>query len=396
MTSNYPDVSERLSNTLATWQVLNFQHELEILALSTQGMASEEDVRACERHTKLPDTILGGTIETFDPADWQPDLRFIEIMPDNMRPCAAEALKNYQAFPYELFLWNVSSRRVFHLPHSLQAMLASAELPDIRWSDMLWPFDSFIISLEKPLVMTHPADGVEQRLDTVMVSRSKRLDGTPVVLFRLLHVPGKPGKRYGYTRKEVIEFRKLKRKRPAAAVKSMTRKLHELNRHNKNQQGSYNAVLRIGGHNDVIIVEPEALRISHGGVPDALAAKYVYELELQRFKVVGSHTTINDTIRVTPDTELYKKITASDHPNHEMLLSHLHDYHKRRDMWPALHDPLTTSVALGYDFVSFNDHQVEFNDEGLYRLSDSGVTVTNSDVNINNPEKFMKLMAELI
>ena len=129
---------------------------------------------------------------------------------------------------------------------------------------------------------------------------------------------------------------------------------------------------------------------------DALAAKYVYELELQRFKVVGSHTTINDTIRVTPDTELYKKITASDHPNHEMLLSHLHDYHKRRDMWPALHDPLTTSVALGYDFVSFNDHQVEFNDEGLYRLSDSGVTVTNSDVNINNPEKFMKLMAELI
>ena len=129
---------------------------------------------------------------------------------------------------------------------------------------------------------------------------------------------------------------------------------------------------------------------------DALAAKYVYELELQRFKVVGSHTTINDTIRVTPDTELYKKITASDHPNHEMLLSHLHDYHKRRDMWPALHDPLTTSVALGYDFVSFNDHQVEFNDEGLYRLSDSGVTVTNSDVNINTPEKFMKLMAELI
>jgi|AntRauTorckE6833_2_1112554.scaffolds.fasta_scaffold12871_2 hypothetical protein len=290
MTSNYPDVSERLSNTLATWQVLNFQHELEILALSTQGMASEEDVRACERHTKLPDTILGGTIETFDPADWQPDLRFIEIMPDNMRPCAAEALKNYQAFPYELFLWNVSSRRVFHLPHSLQAMLASAELPDIRWSDMLWPFDSFIISLEKPLVITHPADGVEQRLDTVMVSRSKRLDGTPVVLFRLLHVPGKPGKRYGYTRKEVIEFRKLKRKRPAAAVKSMTRKLHELNRHNKNQQGSYNAVLRIGGHNDVIIVEPEALRISHGGVPDGHGG--VYEAESTNSYYDGLSVTI--------------------------------------------------------------------------------------------------------
>lgn len=131
---------------------------------------------------------------------------------------------------------------------------------------------------------------------------------------------------------------------------------------------------------------------------DALASKYIYELGLERFKVVGSHTTINDAIRITPDTELYKKLEASNHPNHQMLLAHLHDYHKRRDMWPALHDPLTTSVALGCDFVSFRDYQVEFDAEGRYRLcaDDVGVRVYNSEVVINQPEEFMRLMVTLI
>jgi inosine-uridine nucleoside N-ribohydrolase len=128
---------------------------------------------------------------------------------------------------------------------------------------------------------------------------------------------------------------------------------------------------------------------------DALAAKYVYELELERFKVVGSHTTINDAIRITPETDLYKKLEQSNHPNHQMLLSHLHDYNKRRNMWPALHDPLATSVALGCDFISFNDHRVEFDTVGRYRLSGDGVRVCNSHVDIKQPEEFMRLMTEL-
>ena len=94
--------------------------------------------------------------------------------------------------------------------------------------------------------------------------------------------------------------------------------------------------------------------------------------------------------------ELYKKLAISDHPNHQMLLAHLHDYHIRRNMWPALHDPLTTSVARGYDFVSFTDYQVEFDDTGRYRLCEDGVRVTNSEVAINRPEEFMRLMTELV
>lgn len=277
MTSNYPDVSERLANTLAMWQVLHFEHELEVLALFAQGLVSDEDVRAAEQHTKFADKILDGSYEILSIEEWQPNQKIAYLMPEDMRPCGAEKLRNYQAFPYELLRWNRTSRRVFHLPHSLEAMLAAAELPDMRWSDVLWPFESFIISLEKPLIMAHPADGIDQRLDAVMVTRSQRTDGTPQVLFRWLHVPAKPGKRYGFTGLEIAEFRKLKKKKPRAAVKLMARKARELNRDYTHQQGSYNAVLRIGGANDAIIVEPETLRTAHGGVPDGYGGVYTDE-----------------------------------------------------------------------------------------------------------------------
>lgn len=129
---------------------------------------------------------------------------------------------------------------------------------------------------------------------------------------------------------------------------------------------------------------------------DALAAKYVYEYNLPKFKVVGSHTTISDAIRVHPDTVLYQKLQASSHPNHQLLLAHLHDYYKRRQIWPALHDPLTTTVAMGYDFVTFSEKSLLFEADGAYRLSDHGVGVMISDTEIKNPEAFMELMVDLV
>ena len=129
---------------------------------------------------------------------------------------------------------------------------------------------------------------------------------------------------------------------------------------------------------------------------DALAAKYVYELGLKKFKVVGSHTTINDSIRITPETDLYKKLEHSSDQNHTILLQHLHDYYDRRNIWPALHEPFATSVALEWDFVSFKDYIVEFDSEGKYKQSSGGVQVSNSCVEISEPERFMRMMTELV
>jgi inosine-uridine nucleoside N-ribohydrolase len=128
---------------------------------------------------------------------------------------------------------------------------------------------------------------------------------------------------------------------------------------------------------------------------DPQAAKYLYQLNLQNFKVVGSHTTIQDSIRVTPETELYRKIASSTEPNHKMLYQHLREYNQRRGLWPALHDPLTTSVALGHEFVSFEEVHVDFNTKGEYCLG-SETRVLNSKTEINNPEQFMQLCADLV
>jgi inosine-uridine nucleoside N-ribohydrolase len=99
---------------------------------------------------------------------------------------------------------------------------------------------------------------------------------------------------------------------------------------------------------------------------DLLAARHVYQSGID-LKVVGSHTTINDALRVHPETALYKKLQVGAHSNHKLLLEHLHEYNKRRNIWPALHDPLTVAVALGNKFVEFEEVEVEFNSEGKYR-----------------------------
>ena len=128
---------------------------------------------------------------------------------------------------------------------------------------------------------------------------------------------------------------------------------------------------------------------------DPLAAKYVYELQLKYLRVVGSHTTINDAIRVHPETELYKKLESEASENHHMLFQHLQDYHNRRGIWPALHDPLTASVALGKEFVQFTGTKVTFDDSGKYK--DGGDTrVVISETDIHNPSGFMQLMAERV
>jgi inosine-uridine nucleoside N-ribohydrolase len=107
---------------------------------------------------------------------------------------------------------------------------------------------------------------------------------------------------------------------------------------------------------------------------DPSAARCVYTSGV-RLKVVGSHTTINDTLRVHPETKLYKKIAAKSTLAHAMLFEHLSEYYTRRKIWPALHDPLALTVALGEKFVSFEDVTVEFRDDGMYRLTDKGVCI---------------------
>ena len=54
--------------------------------------------------------------------------------------------------PEELSDWTQSSRRVFYLTRELQMLLALTSFEKITWGDIPWPFRSFVIVLEEPIV----------------------------------------------------------------------------------------------------------------------------------------------------------------------------------------------------------------------------------------------------
>lgn len=125
---------------------------------------------------------------------------------------------------------------------------------------------------------------------------------------------------------------------------------------------------------------------------DQLASKFVYENALS-LKAVGLHTTLNDELRIRPGTKLYDRLERDDRPHAQILKTHLTEFYHRRNLWPAMHDPITASVSLGYDFVAFEPIGIEFNEQGLYRRGTKSL-INVSKVNCKTQE-FMALQDEL-
>lgn len=53
--------------------------------------------------------------------------------------------------PIELAAWSSSSRRVFRMSSDLQLLLEATDLGDFSFSEIPWPFDSFVLLLETPI-----------------------------------------------------------------------------------------------------------------------------------------------------------------------------------------------------------------------------------------------------
>lgn len=66
--------------------------------------------------------------------------------------------------------WTKSSRRVYRVPKDLQLLLAATSLKDVDWKMVKWPFDSFLISLEEPLIFG------ETTVDAILITKEV-LDG---------------------------------------------------------------------------------------------------------------------------------------------------------------------------------------------------------------------------
>ena len=56
------------------------------------------------------------------------------------------------ALALAVFNWSKSSRRVFHLPADLVFLLQHTSLHNLTWGEIAWPFESFAVTLEEPIV----------------------------------------------------------------------------------------------------------------------------------------------------------------------------------------------------------------------------------------------------
>ena len=87
---------------------------------------------------------------------------------------------SWASFPAEILAWTKQSRRVFQLSEELNMLLSLTALDGIIWSEVPWPFSSFAITLEKPIV-----DHRNIEYDCMLFSTYRSLGGEMMTL-RLL------------------------------------------------------------------------------------------------------------------------------------------------------------------------------------------------------------------
>ena len=191
MTSNYPDVSERLKHVFTQWQVIMMVSEVRAYIPRNMEMLTSEVLQACTQWDKFPEHVLDNTKE-FRPLDW--------FAPGFLN---GHLIEMYLSLPMELFHWNRSSRRVFAIPHELQIVFGAAEFPDMQWKDVLWPHDCFVLALESPLCFIDP-NGAKQQFDTILIENA----GGAGVSVRVFDKPQRDGESIQISSNEVRNFRK--------------------------------------------------------------------------------------------------------------------------------------------------------------------------------------------
>lgn len=76
------------------------------------------------------------------------------------------ALDAVGGFPWFLWYWNKTSRRVFQITRELQLLLGVTSLDEVMWGDVHFPFRSFGIALVDPIIDEHN----QKKFDFLLVS----------------------------------------------------------------------------------------------------------------------------------------------------------------------------------------------------------------------------------
>lgn len=146
------DGASRLDSLLGLWEDLCF----------IQKIGAEVSLK----RGKLPLNPLDGPL-THAPEFRKFIMRFNgTFSPDDYLKFMYADMGSNLSIPLAILAWNHHSRRIFHLPTDIQTILDSTSLGGITWEEIKFPFDSFLITLEDPIISD---ENVE--FDCILVSQ---------------------------------------------------------------------------------------------------------------------------------------------------------------------------------------------------------------------------------
>ncbi len=76
-------------------------------------------------------------------------------------PASLPELATIRYTPEALAGWTIGSRRVYHLESDLQILLSLTSMKGISWADVPWPFNSFAITLDQPIITQKLQNGTQ-------------------------------------------------------------------------------------------------------------------------------------------------------------------------------------------------------------------------------------------
>ena len=146
------DGASRLDNLLSSWEDICFIHKIGAqVNLKTGGNPLnplDGPLTYAPEFRKFIMKFNG----TFSPSDY---LKFMNVK-----------LGFDELIPLAILAWNHHSRRIFHLPTDIQTILDATSLGGITWEEIRFPFDSFLVTLEDPIVSDNKIE-----YDCILVSR---------------------------------------------------------------------------------------------------------------------------------------------------------------------------------------------------------------------------------
>src|SRR3989344_1252703 len=177
--------SDRLRQCLDYWKSLCWHHEAQVrcalkeVPISAMPGLREAVPRPVLNWRKFEHTIFDNTVQELHLEDWG-------VTSEQQR--SFQMFNIFSVFPFEFFEWSRKSRRVFELPADLFALFANAEYPEIHWEDVMFPFDSFAITLQEAIEIEDEF-GLTSLYDCILVTKIPFENSIRMRLIQRPHVP---------------------------------------------------------------------------------------------------------------------------------------------------------------------------------------------------------------